>query len=316
MSERMRQIGIGVLVLIVAAAALWFATMQRQAHNASAPAQPPAGKTLADPSIPTFDIVRVDRRGTAVIAGRALPKAKVKILDGGKVIAEVAASDRGEWVATIEEPLPPGSQEITLEAANPDGSVKRSDQAVVVVVPPRDAPGDELPLVVLSEPGKGSRILQGPPGEVGAGDLTLDSVDYDDKGAVILSGKAKPGLTVRPYLDGTLLGEATADAEGRWRLVPKGTIKPGTYTLRVDELGADGKVVQRVELPFERAEPSSLQAGNVIVQPGNSLWRIARRTYGEGTAYAVIYRANEASIKDPDLIFPGQVLSLPKHTPG
>ena len=57
------------------------------------------------------------------------------------------------------------------------------------------------------------------------------------------------------------------------------------------------------------------QASNglsAIVQPGNSLWRIARRVYGEGMEYTVIYQANQDQIRDPDLIFPGQIFNLPK----
>ena len=50
----------------------------------------------------------------------------------------------------------------------------------------------------------------------------------------------------------------------------------------------------------------------VIVQPGNSLWRIARRSYGKGVKYTIIYKANLHQINDPDLIFPGQIFEVPK----
>jgi nucleoid-associated protein YgaU len=77
----------------------------------------------------------------------------------------------------------------------------------------------------------------------------------------------------------------------------------------------DGRVAQRMEMPFARAEPSAeLGAGSsdrIVVQPGNSLWRIARRVYGEGTRYSVIYQANREMIRDPNLIYPGQVFALP-----
>ena len=49
----------------------------------------------------------------------------------------------------------------------------------------------------------------------------------------------------------------------------------------------------------------------MIVQPGNSLWRIARRVLGEGMRYVHIYEANQAHIRDPDLIYPGQVFEMP-----
>jgi len=48
-----------------------------------------------------------------------------------------------------------------------------------------------------------------------------------------------------------------------------------------------------------------------IVLPGDSLWKIAQRTYGTGTAWTDIYQANRALLKDPDRIYPGQVLVLP-----
>ena len=90
-------------------------------------------------------------------------------------------------------------------------------------------------------------------------------------------------------------------------------MEPGLYTLRADQVDEGGKVLARVSIPFSRAEPlTTMAAGTyVIVQPGNSLWRIARRTYGSGFAYTEIYGANLDQIKDADLIFPGQIFSLP-----
>ena len=49
-----------------------------------------------------------------------------------------------------------------------------------------------------------------------------------------------------------------------------------------------------------------------FVQPGNSLWRLARQTYGSGLRYTEIYEANKDQIRDPDLIYPGQVFVLPR----
>ena len=57
-----------------------------------------------------------------------------------------------------------------------------------------------------------------------------------------------------------------------------------------------------------------LDNNNLVVQPGNSLWRIARRTMGGGIFYSEIYKRNEMKISDPDLIFPGQVFTIPLIT--
>jgi nucleoid-associated protein YgaU len=56
------------------------------------------------------------------------------------------------------------------------------------------------------------------------------------------------------------------------------------------------------------AEP---RIGTAIVSRGDSLWRISRVTYGVGTRYAVVYKANRAQIRDPNRIYPGQVFILP-----
>jgi nucleoid-associated protein YgaU len=48
-----------------------------------------------------------------------------------------------------------------------------------------------------------------------------------------------------------------------------------------------------------------------VVSRGDSLWRISRITYGDGTRYAIVYRANRDRIRDPNLIRPGQILLLP-----
>jgi nucleoid-associated protein YgaU len=48
-----------------------------------------------------------------------------------------------------------------------------------------------------------------------------------------------------------------------------------------------------------------------VVSRGDSLWRISRISYGDGTRYAIVYRANRDRIRDPNLIHPGQILVLP-----
>ena len=66
-------------------------------------------------------------------------------------------------------------------------------------------------------------------------------------------------------------------------------------------------------MPFKKTIPvADIPVGDVVlVQPGNSLWRLARRTYGSGLRYTDIYDANRDQIRDPNLIYPGQVFVLP-----
>jgi nucleoid-associated protein YgaU len=48
-----------------------------------------------------------------------------------------------------------------------------------------------------------------------------------------------------------------------------------------------------------------------IVSRGDNLWRISHRIYGRGVRYTVIYGANQGQIRNPNLIYPGQVFVLP-----
>ena len=102
---------------------------------------------------------------------------------------------------------------------------------------------------------------------------------------------------------------------GQWDAVLERTLTPGDYTLRLDQLDASGRPDARLETPFTRVShppiEGDVQVDYVIVQPGNSLWRIARRVLGEGMRYVHIYQANQGQIRDPDLIYPGQVFELP-----
>jgi hypothetical protein len=74
---------------------------------------------------------------------------------------------------------------------------------------------------------------------------------------------------------------------------------------------ADGPVVEATEEAFEEAnpEPAPEPARTYTVVSGDTLWAIAERFYGEGNKYQVI--ADASGVSNPDLIYPGQVLTIP-----
>ncbi|HEV8611185.1 MAG TPA: LysM peptidoglycan-binding domain-containing protein [Thermoanaerobaculia bacterium] len=57
-------------------------------------------------------------------------------------------------------------------------------------------------------------------------------------------------------------------------------------------------------------EENTLQTYTVV--QGDSLSKIAKRVYGKASLWRKIYEINQDQIKDPDLIFPGQLLRLPE----
>ena len=261
---------------------------------------------------PSFDVVRVNPEGNAVMAGRAQPGSKVEILDGDKVFGTVETDARGEWVYVPEKLLEPGKRRLGLRMFYKDHDPVLSDHVVVLVVPERGADSDGALAVKMRRDGTGpSEVLQKPgPTE----DFGIDSVDYGG-GNLTISGHAKAKHPVQLYIDNHFIGRTIADAAGRWHITPQTDIAPGTYTLRADMLDDQDKVIARREVPFQRAEPKEtegLEPGSfVVVQPGNSLWRLAERTYGRGLRYHLIFKANKDLIRDPDLIYPGQVFRLP-----
>ncbi|MBR0656625.1 LysM peptidoglycan-binding domain-containing protein [Plastoroseomonas arctica] len=314
---------------------------------------PPVEATAPGFPAPRFDVVRVGARGTAVLAGRAAPGAEVLLFaNGDRELARTRADRRGEWVLLPADPLAPGTYVFTLRARLAGTDIAGPDSVVVVVPdaappasdPPRTMAGDPArppaaaggALAVLIPPGADAatpRLLQSPgtpataargttpspaPATTAPSRLTLEAVDYADAGAMRFSGTAQPGAAVRAYVGDRHAGDAVADAEGRWTLVPAQTPTIGRHTLRLDQLAASGTVAARVELPFQRDQiaEESFAGGQVVVQPGQSLWRIARLNYGRGVRYTTIYEANRAQIRDAALIFPGQVFSVPAAEPG
>lgn len=273
----------------------------------------PEPETAKKSFLPGFDIVRVDRNGYAVIAGRAAPGATVRVYVNDTLLSETIAESDGSWVMTQDTPLDAGPVELTLEMTTANGVTTRSEETIVIYVPGGD--GDR-PLVLRTTPGGATEVIQEPREADGSlGPLTLDAIDYDDSGAVIFSGRAEAGRIVQLFLNSQYLAQMTTSENGRWVITtPPGVqIAPGIYKLQAIQLDENGRPAYAIELPFERAtaEQIDLRDGKVIVQPGNSLWRIARRAYGEGAQYTIIYQANDSQIRDPDLIYPGQIFDVP-----
>ncbi len=176
--------------------------------------------------------------------------------------------------------------------------------------------------VVLLSNETGVRVLQ-PATSDAAPDVmsvvALDAITYSDEGEVQLSGRGRGEAFVRVYLDNAPITSSRIEPGGSWTSeLPE--VDTGVYTLRIDEVDTEGNVTSRVETPFKREDEEILQSQEdqpgkvraVTVQPGNSLWAISRENYGEGPLYVRIFEANRDRIRNPDLIYPGQVFSIPQ----
>ncbi|MCA3279702.1 MAG: LysM peptidoglycan-binding domain-containing protein [Roseomonas sp.] len=278
--------------------------------------------------------------------------------DNGRELGRARADRRGEFVILPAEPLPPGAMELSLRARLGDQEMAGPDTVVLMVPDtaaqtaeaqrpaptpepspsaqaqapqqPQPTPPDATPpaptgpLAVLI-PGRSEatapRLLQVPEPAPAAGTaprLGIDSVEYDQGGSMRFAGAAPPGARLRLYVDDQHIGEAVADALGRWAFQPENQPSIGRHRLRIDQVSpADGRVLARAEVPFQREElpAEAFAQQRIVVQPGNNLWRIARATYGRGIRFTVIYQANKEQIADPNKIYPGQVFTLPVAQP-
>ena len=85
--------------------------------------------------------------------------------------------------------------------------------------------------------------------------------------------------------------------------------RPETAAAQQPQLAATASIV-----PLDGGSPSAVvvpRIATTTVSRGDSLWRISRLTYGAGTRYAVIYKANREQIRNPNLIYPGQIFVVP-----
>lgn len=105
----------------------------------------------------------------------------------------------------------------------------------------------------------------------------------------------------------------TEDAKQGFDLKVKISLKQwrdyGTRTVSISIAGAKASVESQRETTNSPA-PSSSQTYTVV--KGDCLWNIAKKFYGNGSKYTVIYNANKNVIGgNPNLIYPGQVLTIP-----
>ena len=228
---------------------------------------------------------------------------------------ERVATQETETETAVIETVPAQSETVAKAEVSEDGA----ETQTLPVEETEKEENTEEPLVVIA--GKdGVKVVQSSKQNSSQG-VSVDAISYDEAGEVSLTGRGKPSQIVRIYLNNMPISTAAMDATGQWSTALS-EIDAGIYTLRVDELDKTGNVVSRLETPFKRERREDLAAyltsvdepariNVVTVQPGNTLWAIARKRYGRGILYVRVFEENKDKIRNPDLIYPGQVFSLP-----
>ncbi|GAB4526190.1 MAG: hypothetical protein Tsb0019_28290 [Roseibium sp.] len=290
------------------------------AEDAQASATPAAtGKETAAADPPSAGDAGAEPAAERDVAEEAPPNAGT-----GEARVDAVAEDSA--AAGSEAPQPADTQQAVAVAAEEAvaGTVETADepvqQAAVETAPGEAAPA-ETAVTAGAAPASGS--------------VTVEAVE-SEKDKVFVAGTGNPGASVRVYVGDEFQGEAKVGAGGKWLVEGSKTIPEGDVEVRADLIGDDGNSVDaRAAVTFEKERDQQIVLTKVvatgasggaegqgaevkkslpvvIIRKGDNLWRISRRLYGEGFRYTTIYQANQDQIRNPDLIYPGQVFLTPE----
>ncbi len=275
-------------------------------------------------------VVHVPERGGEVLAMVTEPGEATKLIQAPET--EVAET----------EPEPEPEQEPEVAAAEPE-----PEQEVAVVEPEVVEPEPEPEPVVEPEPVLASVMVQavdveegrifvagsGEPGHViniYVNDVFVGATTVGEHGAFLLEADyqlafgshsvradqlSRDGAKVLARAEVPLLHEApVAVAEAAPEPEPK-VEEPQVEIAEAPEPEPEPEPVEVAAAePEPAAEPSRkvIRSGaSVIIRRGDNLWRVSQRTLGLGIRYSTIYDANRDQIRDPNLIFPGQIFKIP-----
>ena len=248
----------------------------------------------------TFDIVRISKTGDIVIAGKSEPNETIELLDGEEVIAEVISDENGEWIWVSELTIKSGIKKFKLQYKNNLNKSSISDQTVIIPKVARVFRSDVENIDMLNLEKLNDAI-------------TLDFLSYSPPGLIIMSGRTISNTEIEILKSSEVLGKTKSNENGVWKFIInkndaneeisiKTTISGETLILTYDEA--------EIKKRFKNTN-FEFYDDRIIVQKGNSLWKIARKTLGGGIFYTEIYKNNLAKIKNPNLIYPGQVFNIP-----
>ncbi len=111
--------------------------------------------------LPEFDLLRVEKDGSVVVAGTATPDSQIEIIHNDQILGNSKSADNGDFVVVFAQSLKPGNYELYIRAISKDGSVVLSVEAGIVSIPE----GEGESLAMVSKPGEASKLIQVPKSE-------------------------------------------------------------------------------------------------------------------------------------------------------
>ncbi|PYE46103.1 LysM domain-containing protein [Rhizobium sp. PP-F2F-G20b] len=189
----------------------------------------------------------------AVTASDEVATVSIPKVDNGQLLAMVTKPGEASRILTAPSELAAPAE--TAPAAPSGAAPAAGDQAALQT----PAPTTSVPAPANGAPSPGTSAqgtsAQGTP----ASPVAVSAVEIEGR-KLFVAGTARPGSTVRIYADDQLVGEGKADAQGRFVIDGELSLSVGQHVIRVDMVGADGKVQMRAAVPFERPEGDQISA--------------------------------------------------------
>lgn len=297
----------------------------------------------------------VDRAGAWQLRARAeIPpgnhKLRIDELDKiGKVTAriqlpftraqpvDVAAINklRNALKATAEKPKPasasppvkavsrpaPAAPPQTQMAAKPSTPTTMPTVRMTVTVPKETVKASRIEPVISQKPAKTSEVSAPPtmPKQVATQPASRPATQQMAPKTIKSAPEPKQQMAVvrKPALRGGMVKQPDVQApKAPATRASKVSVQKETVAAPAQPVPTEQKPqMQAANQPAAPVEAQPVLSSGIVIQPGNNLWNISRVVYGEGAQYTVIYQANTDQIRDPDLIFPGQIFKTPGAKP-
>lgn len=252
--------------------------------------------------VPTFDVVRIEPSGNIIVAGRYFPNKTISIVMNKTIVSTQTTDENGEFVYAPKRSLKSGNYTIQLISA--DSKTTSVDKVFIYV-----SPHGYQNSVSLLMTKNGSTLLQSP--KLVDGDLVVSKIDYLASGRIVVTGDSLPRLRVSLTLNDKYLGYAHVSDHKHFGLgadIEK--LQPGKkYELVIRLHDGDGTTVSQVVHEFVMPKITGAEDTFYTVRQDDCLWIISRNFLGRGVLFSIIAQAN--NIKNPNMIFPKQVLKIP-----
>jgi nucleoid-associated protein YgaU len=314
---------------------------------AVAPEEPAAALSKPAPQAETntrIDLVEAQDGGKLYVSGRSSPGSTVRLYLNDAYIATGTASPEGQVSFSIGGGVKPGEYRIRLDQLTASGRVLSraevpfSAPATVAASAPAKPAASTSPTSVAATQPQHTTSAPAPtvpmkdlpktPAALPASPPVVAEVTPADAKPSELAAKAPPGpatVTSPREIASAAISPPSSSAQQPASSEPAAELSRSALS-KVNQ--PDATNANRPELATGKSEtaasPKSSDRSDAVVVPsidtkvvvrGDNLWRISRTTYGHGIRYTVIYSANRAQIRDPDLIYPGQIFVLPKAQP-